>query len=585
MKKLIPLLLLFTCFFSTKSHASHIVGGEIYYDSIGINQYKITFEIFRDCGSATLFDQPLEYTIFYANGTVWSTFSVYYQSVEQLPVVYDDPCVTPPNDICIERAIYVDTVILPFDVDGYYISYQRCCWAGNIDNIVDPTNNGITLTTSIPGSSLVDVRNQGARFVNYPPLVLCSGNSLDFDHHAFDPDGDSLVYSLAAPYLGGDALNVTPSPESAAPYAPVNWQASFSATVPFGAGSNIDVDSETGMITFTPNLVGNYVAGVQVDEYREGILINSHIRTYGYRIVACQVINPPEVTITGSNFMVEDCGEVNIIVSRTDDTEDLIVQIHMDGSAINGVDYPFIEDTLVIPAGTASDTITITSYFDEITEGDETIEFSVIIENICEGTFDTTSVTVLLADYTAMTISTPDSLNICTEAGEMAWIYAHVENGVPPYLYYWQPGTWPNSDSILITAAVLQPNQNNFQIIAGDLCGKGITSELIHVYEQCPLTAPNFITMNGDGTNDAFYVQNLDNFDKVSLTIVDRWGITVFHSDNYKNDWKGLDNSGKQLTEGVYFYTVTPESEKFEYDEPDKTRYTLHGFVHLLGSK
>jgi gliding motility-associated-like protein len=587
MKNLLLILTIVTCcLFSNSAKASHIVGGEIYYDSLGNNNYKITIELFRDCGSATGFDAPLQFTIFYADGTVYSTYDVSYLLVEQLPVVYDDPCVTPPNDICIERAIYVDTVTLPFDPGGYYVSYQRCCWAGNIDNIVDPTGNGITLTTSIPGSSLVDLENHGARFVNYPPLVLCSGNSLDFDHHAFDPDGDSLVYSLAAPYLGGSSFDVTPSPESAAPYAPVDWNPGYSASMPFGAGSNIAVDAQTGMITFTPNLVGNYVAGVQVDEYREGILINSHIRTYGYRIVACQVEIPVEVAITGPSSIIEDCGFAGFIVSRSDSTEALVVQVLLSGTATNGDDYPYIEDTLIIPANVGSDTIGISAYFDGLTEGNETVEFNIIIENICEGTFDTTSISLTIIDYLAMTITSTDSINLCSEMGQTAFINCHVENGVPTYLYDWNPGNWAtNVDSIYITGAVLDPNLNIFTVTVYDVCGKTIESAPIRVYEQCPITAPNFITMNGDGTNDAFYVNNLDNFDKVSLTIVNRWGSVVYENDDYKNDWKGLDVSGKQLNEGVYFYTITPVSEKYEYDDVDETLYTIQGFVHLISNK
>ena len=583
MKKLYILSILLICtLFSSKVHASHIVGGEIYYDSLGNNQYKVTFEIFRDCGSSTPFDTPLEYTVYYANGTLWSTFSVDYILSEQLPIVYDDPCVTPPDDICIERAIYVDTITLPFDVDGYYISYQRCCWAGNIDNIVDPTNNGITLTTSIPGSSLVNIPNQGARFVNYPPLVLCSGNSLVFDHHAYDPDGDSLVYSLAAPYLGGSSSDVTPNPETTAPYTPVSWNPTYSATQPFGTGSNITVDPQTGMITFTPNLIGNYVAGVQVDEYRNGVLINSHIRTYGYRIVACQVEIPVEVDITGPTSIIEDCGFAGFIVSRTDSTDELTVQVLLSGTATNGLDYPHIPDTLIIPANVGSDTIGISAYYDQLAEGDETVEFNIIIQNICEGTYDTTSISLTIVDYTALSITSTDSINICSEMGETAMIGCEVSFGVPPYGYYWQPGSWPGTDSIFITGSVLQPNLNQFYVYAQDACGKSIQSQMIDVYEQCPISAPNVITINGDGTNDAFFVTNLDNFNKVSLTVVDRWGVTVYYNGDYKNDWKGLDQSGKELTEGVYFYTVTPESEKYIYDDAKKTEFTVQGFVHLI---
>jgi hypothetical protein len=40
--------------------------------------------------------------------------------------------------------------------------------------------------------------------------------------------------------------------------------------------------------------------------------------------------------------------------------------------------------------------------------------------------------------------------------------------------------------------------------------------------------------------------------------------------------------SGKALEEGVYFYMATPKSDKYEYDNQEKTLYTLHGFVHLV---
>ncbi|MEN9699952.1 MAG: hypothetical protein RLZZ301_1150, partial [Bacteroidota bacterium] len=270
---------LFALFIGFNSWASHIIGGEIYYDSLGNNNYKITIEIYRDCNSATGFDNPLNYTIFNADGSVFMVRYIAPFSQNVLPIVYDDPCVTPPNDICVERAIYVDTVNMPLSFNGYYISYQRCCWTANIDNIVDPANNGITLTTFVPGTSLVAVHNQGARFVNYPPLVLCSQNTLDFDHIAFDPDGDSLSYELMAPLLGGSITNVVPDPETAAPYSPVNWNATFSQGVPFGTGSNVSIDPVTGMMTFTPNLIGSFVAGVAVKEWRNGQLINTKIRT------------------------------------------------------------------------------------------------------------------------------------------------------------------------------------------------------------------------------------------------------------------------------------------------------------------
>lgn len=62
----LPVLLglIFIGLFSFDARSTHILGGEIYYDSLGNGFYKVTFEIYRDCNSATAYDNPLVYTVF-----------------------------------------------------------------------------------------------------------------------------------------------------------------------------------------------------------------------------------------------------------------------------------------------------------------------------------------------------------------------------------------------------------------------------------------------------------------------------------------------------------------------------------------
>jgi gliding motility-associated-like protein len=60
---------------------------------------------------------------------------------------------------------------------------------------------------------------------------------------------------------------------------------------------------------------------------------------------------------------------------------------------------------------------------------------------------------------------------------------------------------------------------------------------------------PNVITPNGDGSNDAFEIR-VDG--RVSLQIFNRWGLNVYKSENYQNDWQG-----GELASGVYFYEIT----------------------------
>ena len=122
------------------ANATHIVGGEVYYDSLGNNQYRVTFEIYRNCwGSNADYDNPLQYTVFYGNGTVYGEYPVNISTRDTLPLVVYNPCITVPTDICVERATYVDVITLPWNTDGFHISYQRCCWTNAIDNLFDLT--------------------------------------------------------------------------------------------------------------------------------------------------------------------------------------------------------------------------------------------------------------------------------------------------------------------------------------------------------------------------------------------------------------------------------------------------------------
>ena len=581
-KSILPIFFFFFIGLNSLSFASHILGGEIYYDSLGNNQYKITIELYRDCNSGTTYDNPLYYTVFLGDGSYYGEFDVALFSNQLLPVVYDDPCVTAPNNICVEKGLYIDTITLPFNPSGYHISYQRCCWANNVDNIINPGDNGITLTTFVPGSDLTNIYNQGARFINYPPLVLCSQNTLNFDHSAYDPDGDSLVYELVSPLEGGSLANVIPNPESPPPYADVQWNPNFSGLVPFGLGSTITINSQTGQMAFTPNQIGNFVAGVMVKEYRNGILINSKIRTFAFRVVACQIEVPITVNITGPPQLVEDCGFAGFIISRTDTTQNLVIQILLSGNSTNGVDYPFITDSLVIPTGVFADTIGIEALLDTLVETTETVSLSVIVPNPCDGTFDTLSISLNLVDYQPLTLSALDSINICALTGENATLLCEVAQGLPPYVFNWEPGNFPNADSITVYGNILLPNLNLYSIEVTDACGKAILYDSIRVYNQCPLSTPNVVTFNGDDNNDYFLINNLEDYDAVHLTVLNRWGNVIYDNVKYLNDWSGKDMSGKDIEDGVYFYTVVAQSEKFIYDDTKKSQFLLSGFFHVF---
>ena len=61
---------------------------------------------------------------------------------------------------------------------------------------------------------------------------------------------------------------------------------------------------------------------------------------------------------------------------------------------------------------------------------------------------------------------------------------------------------------------------------------------------------------NDDGVNDKFVVDGLENAGKKTLKIANRWGIEVFSSPDYQNDWDGKNSNGEPLPEDTYYYIL-----------------------------
>lgn len=68
---------------------------------------------------------------------------------------------------------------------------------------------------------------------------------------------------------------------------------------------------------------------------------------------------------------------------------------------------------------------------------------------------------------------------------------------------------------------------------------------------------PNVFTPNGDGFNDYFEIPGLPPYS--SLIIFNRSGKQLYKSEQYNNDWNGIDMENNELPEGVYWYIlITP---------------------------
>lgn len=292
------------------AEATHIVGGEIYYDNLGGDNYRIRMKVYRDClNGVPPFDNPAFFTIFDASGNVVTTLQVSLTSSITVPPTNNSPCApTTAGNACVEEAIYEAIVNLPPLAGGYYITYQRCCRNGTILNLVNPGGVGATYWEHIPGPEVVTV-NSSPRFTNRPPIYICNGIPIAFNHAATDPDGDSLVYSLCTPFNGLDGCcpvigtgpapvgpqcsvppATCPSVNTAPPYISVPFLAPYSSSYPMSSSPAININPITGFLDGVPNIIGQWVVGVCVSEYRNGQLIGVHHRDFQFNVINCPFV-------------------------------------------------------------------------------------------------------------------------------------------------------------------------------------------------------------------------------------------------------------------------------------------------------
>ncbi len=291
-----PIFILFLLlYFVFPARATHIVGGEIGYRCLGNNQYEITLTVYRDCyyGSPqALFDDPASIGIF-VDTSNFVQFELKIPATDQDTLEYElaDPCLSVPPDVCVEVMQYVDTIMLPYNSYGYTLVYQRCCRNQTLLNIHDPLDTGASFVTEMTAESMTRC-NSSPVFNDWPPIALCVNQPLDFDHSASDVDGDSIVYSLCTPYLGATPDVPMPQPPLFPIQQEVNWIDPPYNTNNMLGGVPLTIDAQSGKLTAIPNTIGQFVVGVCMQEYRNGLLLSEVKRDFQFNVSDCgQVVS------------------------------------------------------------------------------------------------------------------------------------------------------------------------------------------------------------------------------------------------------------------------------------------------------
>jgi gliding motility-associated-like protein len=140
------------------------------------------------------------------------------------------------------------------------------------------------------------IPNSNPVFNLFPPLFICVNQPFTFNHSATDVNGDSLVYSLYQPYN-----NTAPTfTNNTASFTPITYVGGYTSTNPLGAGS-FSINPSTGLLTGTPGTQGQFVVGVMVKEYRNGVYIGETLRDFQFNVVNCPQ-PPPTLAVPNATI-------------------------------------------------------------------------------------------------------------------------------------------------------------------------------------------------------------------------------------------------------------------------------------------
>ena len=124
------------------------------------------------------------------------------------------------------------------------------------------------------------------------------------------------------------------------------------------------------------------------------------------------------------------------------------------------------------------------------------------------------------------------------------------ENTDPTVTYLWS--TSATSPSIEVVSA------GTYSVDLTGYCNDVSASSVITT-DPCIVVVPNVISVgeNSNGQNDYFVMDGLFRWPNTALSIFNRWGQKIYHSDNYQNDWDGRNgNNGQVVPSGTYYYVV-----------------------------
>lgn len=210
--------------------------------------------------------------------------------------------------------------------------------------------------------------------------------------------------------------------------------------------------------------------------------------------------------------IIEGCTGAQVTFTRLIPNDDsLWIYLQYGGNAQFGIDYPNLPDSILIPHGQSSVTLSIDAFQDFLDEGTETL--IIYYQSAINLTY---SITLYIIDQPNFALSLPDSLAFCSNNG-LHTIYAQINSGVPPFEFIWN-GT-PSESSMYFFDSDSTHSQWVYLSVS-DFC-LNIINDSVYVdlfeapipfppalFSNSPVCSGNELFIQAENQDSAFYYWN-----------------------------------------------------------------------------
>ncbi|MEM9000690.1 MAG: T9SS type B sorting domain-containing protein [Bacteroidota bacterium] len=209
------------------------------------------------------------------------------------------------------------------------------------------------------------------------------------------------------------------------------------------------------------------------------------------------------------------------------------------------------------PLGATSNAVQVifedTSVLDEVLYGLDTddpanMQLEPVFENLMGGTH---YITVLHSNGCANTfefeVTIFDPLVLQLSEGDINQISALAIGGSGNYTYSFNGETATSESTYYITETA------TYSVTVTDENGCSITEEIY--MEFIDIEIPNFFTPDGDGLNDLWRPENIEQYPNIFINIFDRYGRSVFKFQDNQDGWDGFYQEN-ELPTGDYWYII-----------------------------